>query len=453
MENEEYGLKKRGKRLKIALSVILAAVISGGAFGLGFLTKSLTTPQEVNSYEWATGVIENNYCGEKREGRITLDISGYTPEEVSLKALAGTLDDYSAYYTAEEYAQVLKDNSGEKSGVGVTTNFIEGKGVYVVAVSGNSPAFKAEVQVGDVFVAGKAEGGERVEFKKSADFSGFVSARATGEKFELFTEGGGYSLAKEEYAASYATMFTSAAEWGFCYGGEDDRYFRLTDKMKFLPSDAAYIRLSQFYGNAADEVGYLISRFNAENKSKLILDLRNNGGGYVSVMQDISGYFLSGGDYAREAMTAEYKSGRTTGFGWTRYPDDKAIKDGAEVYVLANSGTASASEALIGVLVSYGVLEYENIIVSDYTENYLSWAGENAKTARTYGKGIMQSTFTNWRTGEAFKLTNARILWPNGKCIHGAGLSAADGCRTAPAEWTATADDAELKYVINNYLN
>ena len=214
----------------------------------------------------------------------------------------------------------------------------------------------------------------------------------------------------------------------------------------------AYIKLSQFYGNAANEVGYLISKFNEENKSKLILDLRNNGGGYVSVMQNMAGYFLSGGDYSREAMIAEYKNGGKSVFGWRNYPAESALKEETEVYVLANSNTASASEALIGVLVSYGVLEYENIILSDYTENYLSWVGANAKTERTYGKGIMQTTFKNDFTGEAFKLTTARILWPNGKCIHNVGLTTADGCRTAPADWTATANDEELRFAVKNYM-
>ena len=449
---EESTVKKSKKILKITLSVLLAAVILCGVFFAGFFTHMLTRPAAINSYEWALGVIDNNYCGERREGKITVNLDGYTKEEISLKALAGTLDDYSTYYTAAEYAEVLKDNSGEKSGIGVTTNFIAGKGAYVVSVAGNSPAFLKNVQVGDVFTAGKADGAERVEFKTAADFSGFVGERAKGEKFTLYTESGSYELSKEEYAASYAAMFTSKAEYGFCYGGEEDYYYRLTTKMDFLPEDAAYIKLSQFYGNAAAEVGYLISKFNEEGKNKLILDLRNNGGGYVSVMQNMSGYFLSGGNHPREAMIAEYKDGSKDAFWWRNYPAEAAVNDGTEIYVLANSGTASASEALIGVLISYGAVKYENVIISDYTENYLNWAGANAKTARTYGKGIMQSTFRNDLTGEAFKLTTARILWPNGKCIHGAGLSKADGCRLAPADWTATANDEELRFTVENYL-
>ena len=56
----------------------------------------------------------------------------------------------------------------------------------------------------------------------------------------------------------------------------------------------------------------------------------------------------------------------------------------------------------------------------------------------------MQTTFRNLLTGEALKLTTARILWPNGKCIHDVALSAKDGCTPVPAAWSVTADDKEL---------
>ena len=84
---------------------------------------------------------------------------------------------------------------------------------------------------------------------------------------------------------------------------------------------------------------------------------------------------------------------------------------------------------------------------SDYSAEYLEWAGAGAKTAQTYGKGIMQTTFVNHFTGEALKLTTARSCWPNGKCIHDVALSKSDGCTPVPAEWTVTRDDAELRKV------
>ena len=92
-----------------------------------------------------------------------------------------------------------------------------------------------------------------------------------------------------------------------------------------------------------------------------------------------------------------------------------------KVYVLADSGTASASECLIGCMIDYGCVGYADICLS-----YRN--GE----AKTYGKGIMQTTRSRYPwTSEAIKLTTATICWPvSGRCIHGVGVTVADGVKT-----------------------
>lgn len=78
---------------------------------------------------------------------------------------------------------------------------------------------------------------------------------------------------------------------------------------------------------------------------------------------------------------------------------------------LRTTGTASASECLIGCMMDYGAISYSDIYLS-------SRSGET----KTYGKGIMQRTFASSLFGkpDAIKLTTARILWPlTENCIHG----------------------------------
>ncbi len=105
-------------------------------------------------------------------------------------------------------------------------------------------------------------------------------------------------------------------------------------------------------------------------------------------------------------------------------------------------------------MVCYGALEYKNIFLSDYSAEYTDWLKSNkqeVKTAQSFGKGIMQSTFINQSTGEALKLTTAKIYWPDGKtCIHDVGLTEKDGCTVVKdVKWQHTKDDEELERVID----
>lgn len=422
----------------IALVAVMIAVICVSVF----------SGCKMSSRDWMLKTISENYydCS----GKLELD----TSPELSLKEIAAQLDRYSDYYTAEEYLEVIKSNSGSQSGIGITYNFIEGKGAMVIQVIGNSPAYGAGIKPGDVFVSGAAADGKIVDFNEDSDFTSFMTDRATGEKFVLSTAEKSYEISREEYTASYTCMYTSDTEWFFKTNdsGKLSLESKANTEMDFLPEHTAYLRLTQFFGTAGKEFGELIEQFNAAQCTSLILDLRNDGGGYVTVMQDIAGYFVSSlTSKTSVAMTAKYKNGETETYNCTKQKGDKLVPAGTQVYVLANSGTASASEALIGVLVSYDILKYENIFLSDFSEEYLAWAGEDAKTKRSYGKGIMQTTYVNFRTGEALKLTTAKIYWPNGECIHDVGLTE-EKCRLAPAEWTATKGDNELRYVCETYL-
>ena len=92
----------------------------------------------------------------------------------------------------------------------------------------------------------------------------------------------------------------------------------------------------------------------------------------------------------------------------------------SRVTVIADKNSASASECLLGVMIDYGATAYEDICLV-----------ERDGEARTYGKGIMQTTYPLFGfTGEAVKLTTAQICWPKGNCIHGRGILPQDGTKT-----------------------
>lgn len=376
-----------------------------------------------DSNDWVKNTILKYYYRFDGDYSDLENMSGLTVQQMVEK-----LDAYSAYYTREEYEQVLADNDGNKSGVGVS--FAYENGVVLHSVIGNSPAKKAGLKAGDVLVSGKTAAGEEVRFTSSTAFSDFVSARAEGENFWLTLDNGmQVTLAKAEYTASYACMYTHDHGYEIEYDGVR-RVVKTDYGIPQLPAGTAYIYLYQFFGGAADEIAALIEQFNAEGCTSLILDLRDNGGGYVKLMAEIGGRFTSlGEDEEHVAMIARYKDGteeitKCPEYDLTERDPQRLIKPGTNVYVMANHNTASASEALIGVLVSYDILKYENIFLSKYQ-------GQDPKS---YGKGIMQTTYTNLLTGEALKLTVAGIYWAkDNKTIHGVGLTPQDGCSVAEA--------------------
>ena len=421
--------KRKSNLIKLAICLFAAALIGLSCVFSGCLFQS--------SYDWAVDTIEKYYVGG--------EFDPSQAEEKTPAALAKLLDRYSAYYTKEEYEEVVKSNAGEFYGIGVTISRVEGAGAMVVTVSGNSPALAAGLEPGDIITGGEAQG-ESVTFENYEQFSAFVDARGKSEQFILKTAEKDYTLSKESFTQSYVTMSTKTTGWEFrsSVGDKLTMFENIKKSMDFLPDGAAYIRLSQFYGEAASEFGKVVEKFNASSMDTLILDLRNNGGGYVSVMQSIGGYFVKSA--SKVAMTAKYKSGQKTNFKCGNYANK--IGEDVQVYILANSGTASASEALAGVLIDYGISSFENVFLSDYSEEYLATLGEEAKTGRSYGKGIMQSVYTNWQTGEVLKLTNAKIYWPGGKCIHDIGLTAADGCMLVKTDNIVTKGDKELQDIV-----
>ena len=117
------------------------------------------------------------------------------------------------------------------------------------------------------------------------------------------------------------------------------------------------------------------------------------------------------------------------------------IRDSSTIYVSANKNTASASEALIGAMISYGAIGYENVFITDTD-------AESDAPVTTYGKGIMQTTYYNPMLDEAVKLTTAQIYWPNGVCIHEKGISTADGARAVYSETFADYGDPELLKIL-----
>ena len=162
---------------------------------------------------------------------------------------------------------------------------------------------------------------------------------------------------------------------------------------KLLDGDIGYTRLAVFGATTADELGAALKKLDAQGAKAYVLDLRDNGGGYLNSAIDVSSQFISTGPIVsvaeRTGSTREYDA------------DDVAVAP-KPLVVLVNKYTASASEITSGAIQDDGV-------------------GTLIGT-KTFGKGVVQTIFP-LPDGAAVKITTARYLTPAGRDINQIGIT------------------------------
>lgn len=163
---------------------------------------------------------------------------------------------------------------------------------------------------------------------------------------------------------------------------------------RMLDDNIGYIQLFTFGDSTYQDTQKAIKDLLANNPSGLILDLRNNGGGYRDTAIQVASQFIGDG----AIMLEEYGDGRKETFDALR----GGLATDIPMVVLINEGSASASEIVAGA-------------IQDYRRGYLVGT-------QSYGKGSVQNYVTLDDEQGAVRITVARWLTPLGRQIHGVGL-------------------------------
>lgn len=161
---------------------------------------------------------------------------------------------------------------------------------------------------------------------------------------------------------------------------------------KMLPNHIGYAQLTVFGLNTASELSKALVKLDADGAKAFVLDLRNNGGGYLNSAIDVSSKFVPSGPI----VTVEARQGANTEFD----AENTAIMP-RPLVVLVNKLTASASEITSGAIQDNGVGTLIGV--------------------RTYGKGVVQTIYP-LPDGSAVKITTARYLTPKGRDINTVGI-------------------------------
>lgn len=308
-------------------------------------------------------------------------ISSYylNPEDIDLDKLeqgiyagyvAGLEEDYTTYYTPEEFASVMESTSGKYSGIGayVSQNMSTGL-ITIVKPFEGGPAAEAGIQKDDILYAVEGE-------------------EVSGEDLNMVVA----KLKGEEGTAVQVTIYRAL----------EDRYIDVevtravvnvpTVTYRMLEDGIGYIQISEFGEVTAEQFAAAAEDLEAQGAQSLIFDLRDNGGGFLDSVCDILDRVLP-----KELLVyTEDKDGNREE-EWAL--DDDRID--MPMAVLVNGNTASASEIFTGALKDYDEAE----IIG----------------TTTFGKGIVQSIIP-MADGSAVKLTSAKYYTPSGVCIHGTGI-------------------------------
>lgn len=328
----------------------------GPQIGLEVDTERL----DLSGTQEAYRVLKSRYNGE-------LDMN--TLSQFASKGLVqATGDRYTQYYTADE-AQKMQDDLEGKIGGGIGAELgMRNDKVTVVRPLKDSPAAKAGVEAGDVFVGVNDED---------------VTDKTLDEVVQLVRGEAGTSVELVMQRGSAYEEFTIKREEVVAEDVEAD----ITDGI-------GVITLSRFGSESAAKVRTAAADMKRQGVKGVVLDLRGNGGGYLQAGVDIASIWLDD-----ELVVSE------------RGKDDKAtelrsrsqpILHDVPTVVLINAGSASASEIVAGALSEHGAA---------------TLLGEE-----TYGKGSVQELIP-LSNGDLLKVTSANWYTPEGKSISEEGIS------------------------------
>lgn len=300
--------------------------------------------------------IENDYYVEvEKEALVEGAIDGM------LRALN---DPYTIYYNEEEANQFINNINNTIVGIGVTLG-TNSQGVYLADIVEDSPASNAGLVIGDYVIS---IDGVSVENKAVADIrSMIVGEKDTPVVLEIVRDGKTYSY----------TIIRKEIE--------------LDTIIYHMENDIAYIKITTFSDTVFAEFKQAYVELSKNNPKALIIDVRNNGGGFVQGAFDIADMFC---DNTVPIYQTVFRSQEANLFF-----GDKA-KEEIKISLLVNDQTASASEILVGAL-----KEADNASVIGTT---------------TFGKGIMQATINYDKT--MLKYTSNEWLTPLGNKVNGVGI-------------------------------
>ena len=353
MKNDNHTPRYVNVPLLIAFALVLGIFI-----GSKFASKStIDLDRKINNI---LGIVADEYVESVNMDSLV---------ELAIPDIIAQLDPHSVYISAKDYEQANEELNGNFCGIGISFQVMEDT-INVIEVIPGGPSEKVGIANGDkiISVDGKNFTGEKIN-------PNLVKEQLRGPKNSVVKLG-------VKRATSAKTLYFTVTRGYIPIKSVDAAYM--------IDKNTGYVKVNQFGRNTYDEFVAALSVLKNEGAKRYIVDLRGNGGGYMEIAVAMANEFLPK-DNLIVSTKGRYKKNDTS-----VYSDGNGSYQDAEIVVLINEFSASASEIFAGAMQDND----RGLVIG----------------ARSFGKGLVQREF-KLSDNSAIRLTIARYYTPTGRCI------------------------------------
>ena len=360
--------RKKKKTITIIISAILISFAFGwslGGFGKENGILPISTNADLSRFESVYKELLNSWYFSKEMEN--------PPAELIDNAIKGMLeengDKHTNYLTFEEISNLNNSINMDFVGIGVQYTSADDSNL-ITRVFKDSPAEKSGVLPGDIIK--KVDGQDIASLSSDEIKSLIIGEAGTNVNVEFLRDG-------KPVIIDITRGNVSAVVWG-----------------EIIEPGVAYLEISSFGQQLAASTRPYLDDFLSKGADQLIIDLRDNGGGYLTAINELSKLFFENNDVI---YSEEFLKGKTTVYNVKE--SEKAAYPFKDIVLLLNGNSASASEVL-------ALAMKENL-------------GTKIVGVTSYGKGTVQ-TQRAFNDKSSLKITIAKWMSPNGNNINGVGI-------------------------------
>ncbi len=367
-KKEIVTIKKEGFSYPEMVIIMIIAILFGFLIGnvVSFTKKETTNssvPSELKEFVDTYNDIVNNYYDKVNKEELI---------DAGIKGMINYLDDpYATYFDGTSSTNFNQTLEGNYEGVGIEVT-IDNNKVKITKVFADTPAKKAGIKVGDYITK---VNGESVEGKSLSDVVSLIK-NAKNKEVEI-------TITRDNQEKTMKVTRTTV-----------DMPYTSSKVYEENGKKIGYLKIEMFSNNITKQVKKELESLKKKNIDKLVIDVRDNPGGYLTQVTEILSLFMTKKDVIYQLQTKNNKEKvySTSSKATYSYP----------VVVLINENSASASE----------------ILASAFKETY------NAEIVgvNSYGKGTVQKT-GDLNNGDTIKYTVQKWLTPKGNWINEKGVT------------------------------